>query len=108
MNLVDWINTSGALEVYREWQAHPVTRIMIDGIRERARMLKLHTPTGEAALQEVGYRAARDEDLMIMEKLDKYIEAGEGQLGEKQVEYLMDVEDFTRDEAEAIVSKNGG
>ena len=107
MNLLNWIKTPGAIAEYRAWLANPITQIMIEGIRDLNRSARLANPTGEAALQELGFRAARDNDLLMLERLDEFIEedSGEDTAVRNRVEYLVRNEGWSPEEAKDIVSK---
>jgi len=107
MTLVEWINTPGALEAYREWQANPVTKIMIDGIDQTRLVSKMHTPTAEKALQEVGFRAGKDQDIVLLTKLDDYIVETGSPVTDAQIRYLVETEGYSEEEAKDIVTKQG-
>jgi hypothetical protein len=60
MNLFDWIQFPKNQKEYIRWLDDPMTKIMIDGLRESFTSHIMSDPTPERALQQMGLQAGRD------------------------------------------------
>ena len=106
MNLIQWINAKGALALYREWQENEITQIMMKGLLEMNSSARLQNPTGEQALQELGFRAGRDADIKVLMELDSFLQdAGGSDEGvEAAINYLVHTEGWSEEDASRIVN----
>ena len=107
MNLITWINVPGALKKYHDWQEDPITQRMLQGLTGMNRNTRLEKPTGEEALQELGFRAGRDADLQILGSLDMFLRPVDGQDKSEAsaLDYLIHTEGWSPDEAKRIVEQ---
>jgi len=107
MTLPEWINTKGALKLYRDWQADPITQIMLNGLLAMNRSARLKDPSGDKALQELGFRAGRDADLQLLGHLDEFLQT-ESDVDETKLQtirYLVETEGYSKEKAEELANQ---
>jgi len=107
MTLPEWINTKGALKLYRDWQENPITQIMLDGLLAMNRSARLSDPSGDKALQELGFRAGRDADLQLLGHLDEFLKT-ESDMDETKLQtirYLVETEGYSEERAKELANQ---
>lgn len=106
MNLSEWIQHQKNQQAYKEWLDHHVTKAILEGVAAtQARVQLLEDPTGERAIQRVGYLAGKDAVLHAMTSLlDLINDPMAGIENDPRIDYLVNLEGRTRAEAIKILT----
>lgn len=106
MNLRQWIQHKKNQTEWRKWLNDPVTVSMIAGLKNSVHVTTLDVPSGEGALQALGFVAGKHAAVFVLENLDSYIDEPMVDDSEKQqVDYLVRVEGYSALDAKNMVKE---
>ena len=111
MDLQRWMNIRANYDDYLKWKDDPVTKAVMSGMKESASVNKLVAPTGDSALQQLGFYAGRDTTLNTIMSLDEVFVPGDGDVGtleRSQLLYMMNVEGYSEPDAKRIIKQQQG
>ena len=103
IDLHEWIQHAVNLEAYKQWRDDPITQTLLNGIRRVA--ARLNEPTGEKALQELGFMAGRDSTINLLQTLDRFAPTSELSPDYNRFKYLVEVEHYTTEDAQRIIAE---